>query len=124
MRFLLDMGLSRSTADFLSDQGHDTVHLRDQGLQRLEDDSIVRKARAEKRVILTHDLDFGRIVALSQSHIPSVITFRLSKMSPAIENRHLIQVLNRFAEELESGALVSISEQAIRVRTLPMQASS
>jgi hypothetical protein len=54
------MGLARSTVAFLRAQGHDAVHLRDQGLQRLEDDEIAEKAREESRVILTHDLDFGR----------------------------------------------------------------
>ena len=60
MKFLADMGLARSTVAFLRAQGHDAVHLRDQRLQRLEDEEIIEKARAEGRVILTHDLDFGR----------------------------------------------------------------
>ena len=33
MKFLLDMGLARSTVDFLRRQGYDAVHLREQGLQ-------------------------------------------------------------------------------------------
>ena len=120
MKFLLDMGLARSSADFLRDQGYDTIHLREQGLQRLDDDDIVNKARAEGRVILTHDLDFGRIMALSQSHLPSVITFRLNNMRPAQVNHYLAQVLSRFAEQLQAGALVSVNERAIRVRLLPI----
>jgi hypothetical protein len=68
MKFLADMGLARSTVAFLRAQGHDAVHLRDQGLQRLEDEEIIEKARAEGRVILTHDLDFGRIIAVSLTH--------------------------------------------------------
>jgi len=39
------MGLARSTVAFLRAQGHDAVHLRDQGLQRLEDDEIAEKPR-------------------------------------------------------------------------------
>jgi len=77
MKFLADMGLARSTVAFLRAQGYDAVHLRDEGLQRLDDDRIIEKARAEGRVIPTHDLDFSRIIALSQARLPSVITFRL-----------------------------------------------
>ena len=77
------MGLAQSTVAVLRAQGHDAVHLRDQGLQQLEDIEIVQKARAEGRVILTHDLDFGRIVALGGTRVPSVITFRLSECAPA-----------------------------------------
>ena len=120
MKFLLDMGIARSTADFLRNQGHNAIHLREQGLQRLSDHDIIDKARVEGRVILTHDLDFGRIIALSQSHLPSVITFRLNNMQPSQVNHYLAQTLVRFAGQLEAGALVSINEQAIRVRPLPV----
>jgi len=44
MRFLADMGLGRSTVAFLRAQGYDAVHLRDEGLQRLSDVEIVKKA--------------------------------------------------------------------------------
>ncbi len=114
MKFLLDMGLAQSTARFLRRHGHDALHLRDQGLQKLEDEVIIQKARAEGSVILTHDLDFGRIMALSGQHIPSVITFRLSNMRPPSE------VLLRFSEYLDAGALISVTDRGIRVRRLPV----
>jgi predicted nuclease of predicted toxin-antitoxin system len=121
MRFLADMGLARSTVAFLRARRHDAVHLRDQGLQRLSDDEIVAKAVAEGRVILTHDLDFGRIVAVSGAIVPSVITFRLQDMRPAQVNGYLAETLARFTAELEAGALVSVNERAIRVRPLPVK---
>lgn len=95
--------------------------MRDQGLQRLDDEKIIRKARAEERVILTHDLDFGRIMALSGQHLPSVITFRLSDMRPPAVNRQLSEVLLRFSAHLDAGALVSVTDQGIRVRRLPVR---
>ena len=122
MKFLADMGLARSTVAFLRAQGHDAVHLRDQGLQQLEDDEIVEKARIEGRVILTHDLDFGRIIAVGRASVPSVITFRLNDMRPAQVNRYLAEVLARFAERLEAGALVSVNERVRR--SLPIKGTS
>ena len=121
MKFLADMGLARSTVAFLRAQGHDAVHLRDQGLQRLEDEEIIEKARAEGRVILTHDLDFGRIIAVSRASVPSVVTFRLNDMQTAQVNRYLAEVLAHFAEQLKAGALVSVNERGIRVRSLPIK---
>jgi len=115
------MGLACSTVVFLRAQGHDAIHLREQGLQRLTDDEIVEKARSEDRVILTHDLDFGRIVAVSRAGVPSVVTFRLDDMRPAQVNRYMAQVLARFTRQLEAGALVSVNEQSIRVRPLPVR---
>ena len=121
MKFLADMGMARSTVAFLRAQGHDAIHLRDQGLQRADDDKIVEKARSEDRVILTHDLDFSRIVAVSQASVPSVITFRLSDMRPIRVNHYLAEVLARFLKELETGALVSVNERGIRARPLPIR---
>lgn len=120
MRFVLDMGLARRTAEFLREQGHDAIHLREQGLQRLSDERIVEKAIAERRVVLTHDLDFGRIVALSRGQLPSVITFRLTDMRAAEVNRRLEDVLSRFTTMLEEGALISVTDDAVRVRRLPV----
>jgi predicted nuclease of predicted toxin-antitoxin system len=121
MKFLIDMGLAQSTAKFLRNQGHEAVHLRDVGLQRLKDEQIITKALAEDRIILTHDLDFGRLVALSRSQLPSVITFRLKDMRAAQVNFYLREALQHSAEALKSGALISISEEGIRVRRLPVQ---
>ncbi len=121
MKFLLDMGIPQSTAAFLQSQGYNAVHLRDQGLQRLPDDKIIEKARQEERIILTHDLDFGRLIALSQRRLPSVITFRLDNMASVQVNHYLTEALTRFEVELAAGVLVSINEQAIRIRTLPVK---
>ena len=121
MKFLLDMGMARSTTVFLISQGYDVVHLRDQGLQRLADEAIVEKALSEGRVILTHDLDFGRIVVLSRGKLPSVITFRLEDMRASQVNHYLTDVLARFEDQLRAGALISVNEQGIRVRQLPIR---
>jgi predicted nuclease of predicted toxin-antitoxin system len=120
MNLLLDMGLAQSTASYLRENGHDAVHLREQGLHRLSDHGIVLKAISESRVILTHDLDFGRIIALSRNRLPSVVTFRLEDMRAANINRHLDDILIRFASDLGNGALISVTDQAIRVRRLPV----
>ena len=66
MRFLLDMGVDARVATWLREHGHEPVHLRDEGLQRLPNGEIFTKAISESRVILTFDLDFGEIAALAR----------------------------------------------------------
>jgi hypothetical protein len=41
-------------------------------------------------------------------------------MRPERVNYYLDDVLDRFTDELEQGALVSVSERAVRVRPLPL----
>jgi predicted nuclease of predicted toxin-antitoxin system len=65
MRFLGDMGVSRRVIEWLRANGHDAVHLRDEGLQRLPNGDIFQKGFAEQRIVLRFDLDFGEILAES-----------------------------------------------------------
>ena len=120
MKFLLDMGIPRRTAVFLRQAGRDAVHLRDQGLQRLKDPEIVEKALSESRVLLTHDLGFGELVAASGGHLPSVVTFRLRSMRFDNVNRRLERVLEDHQDALARGAMVTVTETTIRVRPLPI----
>ncbi len=120
MRFLADAGLSLATIDFLVEQGHDAVHVRTLGMQRASDAEIVARARADSRVVLTFDLDFGDILALGVLDRPSVIVFRLSDERPESVNRRLAAVLNESTAILESGVLISVEEARYRVRKLPL----
>ena len=121
MRFLADMGISPRTVDYLQDLGYDATHLHEEGLDRLSDSDVITKARRERRVLLTHDLDFGELIALSEARLPSIVTFRLRSMQPNNVNRHLRAIIEQHREALESGALVTVTEGHIRVRRLPIE---
>jgi predicted nuclease of predicted toxin-antitoxin system len=123
MKFLADMGISPRSTAFLRSQGHDAIHLHDASLDRLSDASILSKALDEGRVVLTHDLDFSDLVAASRARLPSVVTFRLRNMSADHVNRYLQLILADYQERLIAGAVISITEGQIRVRSLPIGAS-
>jgi predicted nuclease of predicted toxin-antitoxin system len=120
MRFLADMGISQQVVTWLTEQGHDAVHLRDQGLQRLEDRDIFLKALQEARIILTWDLDFGEILALSGAQIISAVIFRLHNTRSVHVIHRLERVLAESAQDLEAGAIISVEERRHRVRLLPI----
>jgi predicted nuclease of predicted toxin-antitoxin system len=120
MRFLADMGISPKTVAFLQGIGYDAIHLRDQGLDRLPDATILGKALSEGLILLTHDLDFGKLIAASGAKLPSVITFRLRNMRPERVNLHLQGIIAQHQEALEKGAIISVTEGQIRVRFLPL----
>jgi predicted nuclease of predicted toxin-antitoxin system len=120
MRFLADMGISPKTVVFLPGLGHDAVHLHALGLDRLPDAAILELARAENRVLLTHDLDFAELIATGGETLPSVVVFRLRNMQPERVNRHLQGIMGQQQEPLERGAIVSVVEGQARVRLLPI----
>jgi len=121
MRFLADGGISPRTVDFLRGMSHDAIHVRDLQLQRATDTIVIDRARAESRVVLTFDLDFGELLALGILDSPSVVLLRLTDERPESVNAHLEPVLRERAAELESGALIAVEDGRYRVRKLPIR---
>jgi predicted nuclease of predicted toxin-antitoxin system len=113
------MGVSVKVVLWLRERGHDAIHLRDEGLQRLPDREIFGKAVAENRAILTFDLDFGEIAALSEGEKCSVVVFRLGNTRTPHVIARLDLVLNA-SSYLEKGAVVIIEETQHRIRRLPV----
>ena len=67
-----------SSPPFSCSRGHDAVHVRELAIQRAADRRLTEKARADDRIVLTFDLDFGEILALGVVDRPSVVIFRLA----------------------------------------------
>lgn len=82
MKFLLDMGISQVTSKYLNKLGYDTVHLVALSMETASDTEILDLAKNDNRVILTHDLDFGKLLSFSGDTMPSVVVFRLNNMKP------------------------------------------
>jgi predicted nuclease of predicted toxin-antitoxin system len=121
MRFLLDMGLSLRVADWLRNQGHEATHLRDEGLQKLPDHDIFRKALVEGRTIIAFDLDFSEIAAFSGTQIVSVIILRLNSARADYVIQRLNTVLPVVEPALTAGAIVTIEDWRHRIRLLPIR---
>lgn len=109
--------------DWLIGQGHDAVHLRSEGLHRLPDIDIFAKAGAERRTIVTFDLDFGEIIAFSERKTVSAVVLRLRNASNDNVIARLSNVLPSVAEALKSGAIVLIEDATHRIRRLPVGGS-
>lgn len=119
MRFLADMGVSLRVVAWLRAEGHDVVHLRDEGLQRLPNGNIFAKGAEEQRIVLTFDLGFGEIVASSATGFTSVILFRMRNKRTANVIDRLRHVLSVSADALEEGAIIVVEDARHRVRRLP-----
>lgn len=65
MRFIVDMNLSPRWVDWLRDAGMDAEHWSAIGESTDTDAVIMRTARERGAVVLTHDLDFGSMLASS-----------------------------------------------------------
>lgn len=120
MRLLADAHISPRTVEFLRTLGHDIQRVSDVLPPASSDEAIVQLAERGTRVILTQDLDFSAIIALGGERFPSLISLRLS--SSRIE--HINGVLERVLPQVEAavlaGSIVTVEDQRIRVRALPL----
>src|SRR3972149_1983923 len=120
MRFLADMGVSQRVVNWLRNKNHDAIHVCKENLLRLPNGLIFEKAYSEKRILLTFDLDFGEIVALSGGRNVSVILFRLRNTRTQHVIDRLKNVLIDAGHALEHGAIVVVEEARHRIRRLPL----
>ena len=75
MKFLADMGISMRTVHWLREQGYNVVHVRERNQHKASDSHILLDARRDERILLSMDLDFGYLLAISRARLPSVIIF-------------------------------------------------
>jgi predicted nuclease of predicted toxin-antitoxin system len=122
MKLLLDQGLPRTAAALLSAAGIDTVHVGDIGYAAAEDAAILQRGRDEQRIVVTLDADFHALLALSGAANPSVIRIRIEGVRAAALAQLIQAVLTQCAPDLEHGAVVTVQEQRLRVRRLPLLA--
>ena len=123
MKFLIDMNLSPRWVEVLQSEGWDSVHWPEIGQPDATDSELMEWAREHGRVVLTHDLDFGAMLAATQATSPSVAQIRTQDVRPESLAPLLILVLRRYENELTEGALLIADRSRSRVRILPLNKS-
>ncbi len=71
-------------------------------------------------VVLSHDLDFGTILAASGDATPSVVTIRADDLAIDSIGPAVVAALRQFEHELAVGALVLVQPHRTRARLLPL----
>ena len=105
----------------LKTAGHDAVHVRDYGLQVATDQVVLAQARGESRVLISADTDFGTLLAREGADRPSIMLIRRLTGRRAAEQAAIILAnLDVVSEDLDSGAVVVLTDEWVRVRRLPI----
>lgn len=121
MRFLIDENLSPKLADLLRAGNHDVVHVRDIGLASASDQVVIEAARTDDRVLISADTDFGTLLAHSHADRPSFVLIRRASGRLATQQAALIiDNLPAVTADLNAGAIVVLSDTALRIRRLPI----
>jgi predicted nuclease of predicted toxin-antitoxin system len=120
MKLLLDQGLPRSTAEILRTAGRDVVHTGEIGMATAEDQAIIDRAATEGRVVVTLDSDFHTLLALAGASTPSVVRIRIDGLKAQSYVDLIERVVEACADELATGAAVSVTQHKVRIHMLPL----
>jgi predicted nuclease of predicted toxin-antitoxin system len=120
MKILVDMNLSPLWVPFLASHQLEATHWSTVGKPWAPDVEILSFALAKSYVILTHDLDFGMLLAAHGAHGPSVIQVRAQNVLPSAMGTVVVRAIRAARPQLENGALVTIDPHRERIRILPI----
>jgi len=115
------MNLSPRWVRGLADAGVEATHWSTLGAMNAPDSEIMAYAKVNDYVVLTHDLDFGAILAATHGEKPSVVQIRAEDVSPDVIGTQVVAALQQMAVELEEGALITVDPNRTRLRVLPLQ---
>ena len=117
---LLDQGLPRSATRYLREAGIPAVHAGEVGLSSASDEAILDYARSQKLIVVTLDADFHRKLVLSDATGPSVIRVRIEGLRAEKLAQLLLGTIEKCREDLDRGAMVSVTEAGVKLRHLPL----
>jgi predicted nuclease of predicted toxin-antitoxin system len=120
VKILVDMNLSPDWVGVLARNGVSAVHWSAVGEPGAADRKIMEWAIANQCVVLTHDLDFGTVLALTHGTGPSVLQIRTGDVLPLHLEERIVTTIRRYETDLEAGALIVIDMTYFRVRILPL----
>jgi predicted nuclease of predicted toxin-antitoxin system len=115
------MNLSPSWVSFLAEAGFETVHWSEVGPGNASDLELMRWAVLHDYIVLTADLDFGAILAVTQAGRPSVVQVRSDVLTTRAIGAAVIAALRQSHQELIEGALISVDPARARLRILPLR---
>lgn len=114
MKILLDTCVWGGVRKDLKIAGHDVIWAgewdKDPG-----DEEILDRAYQEKRILVTLDKDFGELAIVN--NLPHSGIIRLVNLSARRQADICTQVLSKYGEELQAGAIITVDLDRVRIRS-------
>jgi predicted nuclease of predicted toxin-antitoxin system len=114
VKVLLDSCVWAKGREAIAAAGHDVVTVADYWADDPGDRDVLERARAEDRVLVTIDKDFGQLIIVNR--LPHCGVIRLEDVRATQHGTVCVQVLAGYEAELQSGALIVASPTRVRVR--------
>lgn len=113
MKLLLDTCVWGGARKYLEDSGHD-VEWAGNWPEDPGDKEILQRAQGEGRILVTLDKDFGEMAIVEGMRHSGIL--RLVDVPARQQGSVCTQIVERYGEELQSGAIVTVEPGRIRIR--------
>ena len=117
MRVIANENITGTVVRILRQQGHDVLSVKE-SMQGADDGSILQRAEAEQRLIVTQDKDFGELAY--RYRLPAscgIVLFRLSGVDSSTDNQRMLDVIESRSDW--TGRFSVVTDSRIRMRPLP-----
>lgn len=114
MQFVVDESTGVAVAEYLRSSGYDVLVVAET-MPQADDAAILTRARAEGRIVITNDKDFGELVFRSGQAHQGILLLRLHDESAANRVRVVRSVLDGYADRL-AGHFVVATDKKVRIR--------
>jgi len=107
VRFLIDESADGRLASLLNGLGYEATLVAQHHGPGIPDPKVLEIARAEGRIPITDDRDFGELVFRYHEPHFGVIYFRLSTARFELRSRRLLEILERHPDRLDEFIVVT-----------------
>ncbi|OGZ35318.1 MAG: hypothetical protein A3A94_02435 [Candidatus Portnoybacteria bacterium RIFCSPLOWO2_01_FULL_43_11] len=113
--FIADENIAPIVIKTLRDKGFDVLGIGENKFYAMNDEEILKLAEKQKRIIITHDKDFGNLIHQFHQKHRGVILLRLRDQSPQNVIRYLIPFLKKFKLKKLEDKLIIIREGVVKI---------
>lgn len=114
LRFIVDESTGAAVAEYLRDAGHDVLAVAE-AIPQTPDEDILARAVNDRRILVTNDKDFGRLVYRTGRAHNGIVLFRLRDESAENRVRQMRLLMTRYADRL-AGNFIVATEAGVRIR--------
>ena len=112
IKFLADENISRSLIEFLRKEGYDIKDIKEEKLYGISDEEVIRLALRDKRIILTHDREFGGVLN-NPINFERVVIIRYSNQNPNNIVKRFKADLVKIRSKLDNSVIVLFDKHHI-----------
>lgn len=116
-RFAIDENVPIGVVELLKQAGHEACTVADLDRRGAPDATLTQVCNAERRTLITHDLEFASILAYPPQQHAGLIVLRLAHQDAPIVLEAISRMLPLIKSETVNGTVWVVEDARVRIRS-------